>query len=239
MDKKTIQLLEKIPGWLSIHEGQFLLKAVRLTSKLRGEIVEIGSFKGKSTIWLGKTGQKVYAIDPHQGDLGSRKISPTLQSFENNIKKAGVDRNVTPIVKTSSQAIKNWNKKIRLLFIDGLHDEKNAQQDFKLWNPYLVDNGIVAMHDSFCGFKGAEKAALKNIVFSSDFFEIGVVGSIIYGIKGSKNGLMKLNKIRCQLLIRRALQLNQLNCFPKAISFLIIHRLIKLFLLNRFTIKRN
>lgn len=239
MNKKNLFLLNKVPGWLSFHEGQFLAKSARLIQKLKGEVVEIGSYQGKSTVWLAQEAEKVYAIDPHQGKLTQKKVSPTLKAFRFHLKKAKVDQKVIPIVKTSAQAAKSWHKKIKLLFIDGLHDEKNARRDFRLWSPFLINNSIVAMHDSFCGWPGAGQVALEKIVRSNKFYEVGVVGSIIYGIKGAKNWLTKLNHYRCRLLIELAIKINGQKKLSSSLSFLIIHRLIKLLLINRFTLKRR
>lgn len=104
-------------------------------------IVEIGSWKGKSTVWLAKgskdgKGIKIYAIDPHKGSSEHRKWYGkvwTFEEFKENIKKARVDDVVVPIVKTSEETVRNWDKLVELLFIDGAHEYELVKQDFLLW----------------------------------------------------------------------------------------------------------
>jgi hypothetical protein len=205
MNYRTEKFVNKIPGWLETNEGRFLEKISRITKSLKGDIVEIGSFCGKSTIYLAQSGSNVYAIDPHKGNIGEEKnYASTYKEFIRNLKSANVIDTVTPLVTTSLHASKNWRKPIRILFIDGLHDEKNATQDFNVWTPYLINDGIVAIHDSFCRWCGSEKIAVNNIVRSKQFYKIGVVGSIIYGVKGKGTYLQRLNKffLECYIIFR-------------------------------------
>ncbi|MGH7203322.1 MAG: hypothetical protein ACREHC_02660, partial [Candidatus Levyibacteriota bacterium] len=70
MNRKIITFVSNIPGWLTVKEAQFLETIVLRTEKRKGEIVEIGSFCGKSTICLAQSSGKVYAVDPHKGNVG-------------------------------------------------------------------------------------------------------------------------------------------------------------------------
>jgi hypothetical protein len=204
MNKKLMNFVSELPGWLSLEEGKFLEQSVNKNKKLKGAVVEIGSFCGKSTIWLAQSESKVYAIDPHKGQVESGMEYPqTYNKFITNLKAANVYSNVQPIVKTSQKASKNWDKDIKVLFIDGLHDEKNAQADFILWSKFLVKEGIVLIHDSYKRWCGSEKVAIKYILNSPDFYKIGTVGTITYGIKGKGNLLDYFQKsfIRSFLLV--------------------------------------
>ncbi|HEX7041977.1 MAG TPA: class I SAM-dependent methyltransferase [Patescibacteria group bacterium] len=231
--------LKLVDGWLSFHEGFFLYKASVEVSKLnRGEIVEIGSWLGKSTICLaiGSGKSVVYAVDPHKGEFskgnGLGKSAPTFKEFVSNLKKANVNEKVVPIVKTSEDAAKKWNKKIKLLFIDGLHDIKHAREDYDLWSKFLIKDGIIALHDAFCGHVGPEKVVLESFLASAFYKEIGVVGSIIYAKKGKPNLWEKLNLFRTKKLIKLALILNKKEFRFK---FFLIHRIFKLLLINKYT----
>lgn len=239
MNQKTLKLVSQIPGWLSIHEGQFLLKSSKLVKKLKGEVVEIGSFQGKSAIWLAQENNLVYAIDPHEGNLDEMSVSPTLKAFRKHLKQAGVTSKVHELVQPSAEVAKTWNKKVKLLFIDGLHEEKYALKDYKDWSPFLVDGGIIAMHDAFCGWPGVGNVVLNKIINNPDYEEVGVVGSIIYAINGKAKNISVLNKWRSGQLIKLALKLQQTKALPEKIKFLLIHRIIKLLLLNRFTFRRH
>lgn len=238
MEKKTIRRLDKLPGWLSLHEGQFLRKSALMVRDNPGTIVEIGSFQGKSTIWLASTRQTVYAVDPHMGEVDDKKLPPTLSAFKKHIKEFGVAEWVNLLRMTSMEAAAGWDKKIKLLFIDGLHDEANAGQDYRSWSPFVTEGGIVAMHDAFCGWEGVEKVAEKYIVDNDDYREVGVVGSIIYGIKGKGDTVSRILRQRSRLGIKAALRLHRLAA-PSALSFFLVHRVLKLFLLNRYTFKRD
>jgi predicted O-methyltransferase YrrM len=157
-----VPLLNKVKeteGWLSENEADLLL-SVTLKSCTGlpppHHIVEIGSYKGKSTVLLGSVvkayfpSAKVYAIDPHEGmvgaaDEGIQSIGPSLESFRRNIADAGIADAVELIRDYSYQVA--WERPITLLFIDGLHDYFNVARDFWHFADYIVDGGYVAFHD--------------------------------------------------------------------------------------------
>ncbi len=211
MNKKLEKLVARIPGWLSTREARFLANAVKQTERLSGEIVELGSFCGKSTICLAQSNGKVYAIDPHEGDTGEEKYFPTYKMLKANLKKANVASKVEPIVKTSQAAAKTWKKRIRMLFIDALHDEKNALRDFELWSRHVVPGGIIAIHDSFRKWSGSEKVALKKIVHSDDFYIIGVMDTITYGVKGKGAVKHKIVKHLLRIYIQTMVTLEHIK----------------------------
>jgi predicted O-methyltransferase YrrM len=229
------QITSDISGWLTIHEGQFLYKAAKYVKNKTGVIVEIGSYCGKSTIWLAANGEHVYAIDPHKGKVSGGSMRPTYKTFLKNIRKADLRHYVHPIVKTSLSASRRWTKPITLLFIDGLHDEIHAREDFALWNRYLINGGIIAMHDAFCGWEGAGDVALRKIVNNPAFGEIGVVGSIMYGIKGEANGIFRIKRLCNKLTIELCSNIYRSSWIPKRIQFVLVHKFLRIFLINRFT----
>jgi len=230
------KLISAIPGWLTNHEGQFLYSAVRSLRHISGAIVEIGSYLGKSTIYLAYAGDAVYAIDPHKGKFSGGSSSPTKQRFLQNLKQAGVESRVLPLIQTSADAHRAWKQPIKLLFIDGLHDERHALEDYTLWSPHLVDGGIVAMHDSFCGWEGSGRVAMRHIVYNPEYGQIGVVGSIIFGVKMKINLLGWIIKLCRQCTIELCQSIYKINIIPKRIQFILVHRFLRLFLINRFTV---
>jgi len=170
--EKIKDIVKKVDGWISDEEGKALYNITK-NGPGEGVIVEIGSFKGKSTIWLtsgtkAARREKVYSIDLHKHDYSKWKgMAPdgtcggvfiykehknTEKIFRKNLKKAGVDDWVVPIVLKSEKAVKKWNRPIRLLWIDGSHEYRNVKKDFLLWEPYVIDGGTIAMHDTFPGF---------------------------------------------------------------------------------------
>jgi predicted O-methyltransferase YrrM len=110
-------LVDQVQGWLSYREGELLYNLAKNCSG-KGVIVEIGSWKGKSTIWLAKGSKagnnvSVYAIDPQS--------ESNFEEFNKNIKAAKIDDIVFPIVKKSEDAAKCFNKPVEMIFIDGSH----------------------------------------------------------------------------------------------------------------------
>lgn len=224
-----------IPGWLTAHEGYFLYSSVKSIQELTGVVVEIGSFQGKSTIFLAKASSHVVSIDPHEGHVSGGMLSPTYKAFVSHLSQAGVRKKVQDLVSTSQLAAKKWNKPISYLFIDGLHDEAHASEDYELWSPFVVDEGIVAMHDAFCGWDGAGTVATTYIVHGSSFIEIGVVGSIIYGVKGNPNTLQRVIKLFRRIVIDLCQSIYINESIPKWVRFILVHKILRILLLNRFS----
>lgn len=172
---------------VSIVEAKLLYK---LAKQSKGNIVEIGSWKGYSTIWLAKgslSGNKnsVYAIDPHTGSAIHHKMYgkiDTFNEFMKNINDSGVDNIVIPMRMTSEEASKNWNEYISLLWIDG--DHTLAEKDFKMWVCHLGNGGIIALHDTTT-WDIPRKVAIEYIYKSRWFKDIHRLGSITYATKTS------------------------------------------------------
>ncbi|MBI3985596.1 MAG: class I SAM-dependent methyltransferase [Lentisphaerae bacterium] len=155
----------------------------------QGEIVEIGSYLGKSTCWIAdgskKAGrEKVTAVDHFQGAPGlpeseaMQRDGSLLPQFLLNIKNAGLDDYIQPIPKSSEEAVKDWTKPIRMLFIDGNHSYEHCAQDFTLWSPFVVQSGIVAFHDVSAGYRGVDRVYKEMIVGSTNYRELITVNSL-------------------------------------------------------------
>lgn len=206
--KETKNFANKIEGWLSEKEGKLLYNLAR-NCKGNGIIVEIGSWKGKSTIFLGngsKNGKKIniYAIDSHTGSSEHKKRYGeiwTYKEFKKNIKDAKVNDLIIPIIKTSEEAAKTFNKPIELIFIDGAHEYKLVKLDFDLWFPKVINGGIIAFHDTI-GWDGPKKI-VTNYVYRSKYFKnIKFIDSITYGKKVKQNSWSDQLKNRYVLLLK-------------------------------------
>jgi len=151
--KKIIKIISEINGWLLNNEAVMLFEVAK---SCKGIIVEIGSWKGKSTVCLAlgsKEGNnaKVYAVDPHINTPCHKNYSKgegTFSEFIRNLQKSGVSESVFPIVKKSKEASADFNHKIDFLFIDGDHSYNSVKEDFELWFPKLITGGIIAFHDA-------------------------------------------------------------------------------------------
>jgi predicted O-methyltransferase YrrM len=178
---------------LTAKEAEFLYLAASNCSK-NGAIVEIGSWRGKSTVLLAQgalSGQKptIYAVDPHTGGLEKRNIIMlTFYEFKNNIKKAGADEIVVPIVKRSEDAVKGWNIPVEVIFIDGSHEFEDVEKDFTLWDPHVIEGGLIIFHDTNAWLQnGPYRAIKKHILKSRHFKDAGTVDSIFYARKCVEN----------------------------------------------------
>lgn len=143
-ETKVKPLIADVPGWLTDEEGEALYELARACSG-KGVIVEIGSFKGKSTICLGRGSQAgasapVYAVDPH--------TDGRFVEFMGNVERAGITELVRPVASLSQAAAADFDEPIELLFVDGAHQYELVLEDFERWVPKVLDGGWVAFHDT-------------------------------------------------------------------------------------------
>jgi len=205
---ETKKTADKIDGWLWDKEGKFLYETAKNCTG-KGVIVEIGSWKGKSTVYLGsgsKTGKgvKIFAIDPHSGSLEHQKKGPiwTFEEFKENIKMANVDDIIEPIVKTSQAAEKEFGQKpVEFLWIDGDHEYQSVKLDFDIWFSHLIEGGTIAFHDTVF-YEGPRKVVIDNIYKSKNFVNIKLIGSTVAAKKVAKNTIKDKIKNRYSLFLR-------------------------------------
>ncbi len=158
MDENAIlDAMEPIESWFARDEGALLLSAAERSLHARPDaaIVEVGSFCGRSTIVLASAVRalgapaRVYAIDPHQGELtgagGPERAEPTLDRFLHNVRSAGVDGCIEVLQMASTDV--RWSGPIGLLFIDGLHTYEAVKSDFEHFEASLAPGSLVAFHD--------------------------------------------------------------------------------------------
>jgi predicted O-methyltransferase YrrM len=178
----------RIPGFLSKDEARFI-GMVAASAPARGTILEIGSFKGRSTAMLAKVSQRyglgrVVAVDPHNfnsAELQGLRTAPdtsTFDEFSANILSAGVADFVDARRQYSTGVSKDWKSPIRFLWIDGDHSHLGAKSDFDGFLPYLVPGGVVAFHDTLHEFSGPIRVFVEQVLRSNHFGAAGFVGSI-------------------------------------------------------------
>lgn len=147
----------RIEGWLGPAEAAFLYMAAKRCSK--GDIVELGSWHGLSTIFLSegtKAGFKrtVFAIDPHANTSVHKQNEEedTWRSFCLTCDIFHLWGNVQPVRQFSYEAAKEWEGPYRgaigLLFIDADHEYESVKRDFEDWFPKIVEEGMVIFHDT-------------------------------------------------------------------------------------------
>jgi len=149
-----------IPGWFQREEIRLLYRTVR-DARGPGDIAEIGSWKGRSTIVMaralreaGERSCRIWAIDPHLGSEERegmvRSEGPTFPVFQRNLRNAGVDDLVEPLVMMSvegARVLADKGVRLRLVFIDGAHDEESVREDIRAFLPLMRAGGLVAFHD--------------------------------------------------------------------------------------------
>ncbi len=178
-------LIADIPGWLTDEEGEALYELAR-SCRGDGVIVEIGSWKGKSTVCLGlgsRAGNSVpvYAVDPH--------ADYRFGDFKTNVERAGIAELVRPVASLSQAAADGFEEPIELLFVDGSHEYDLVLEDFEKWVPKVVDGGWVAFHDT-TWTKGPRTVVGDAIYRSRCFKDVKfVVGSTTVARKVERNSL--------------------------------------------------
>ena len=177
-----------VPGYLLENEAKFLGVLAAITPA-PGAIVEIGSYRGRSTVMLARVAAHyglgpVVAIDPHNSQIlvnpdGSNDKS-SYEDFLHSIRHAGIEENVEPHLAYSKDVSRNWSRPIRLLWIDGDHSYPGAKADFDGFFSHLAPNGVVALHDSLSNFEGPIRVFVEEMLRSDKFGPAGFVHSIAW-----------------------------------------------------------
>lgn len=188
---------QSVAGFLAPKEFR-ALGMLAACAPREGVIVEIGSFKGKSTLALAAVSAQyglgpVVSIDPHTSpsvtDPDFHGHSSSFEEFVANLRAAGLEKQVEIHRAFSGEAATGWDRPIRMLWIDGDHTYKGAKQDFDLFSPYLVEGGIIALHDTLAkDFDGPIRVFVEDILRSDKFGPAGFCNSIGWSQYRPKDG---------------------------------------------------
>ncbi len=188
-DSFVENLLEEaatVEGFLSPNEMRFLALTAACPTAA-GDVLEIGSFKGKSTVVLAKAAQlagdaKIYAVDPltapSETDPDLRGDESSLKDFLANIERCNVADLIEFHQTFSHKLAETWTRPLRFLWIDGDHTYKGTKLDFDGFAPHLADGAIVAIHDVLHEFDGGIRVFMEDILLSPHFGASGFCGSI-------------------------------------------------------------
>jgi len=164
-----------------------------------GPLLEIGSYCGKSAIYLGAAARAVgtvlFSVDHHRGSeeqqpgqdyfdprlLGSDGRVDTLPAFRRTLAAAGLEPVVIAVVGDSGTVAAHWATRLGLVFIDGGHSDAAAQGDYEGWARFLCPGGILAIHDVFTSRAQGGQApyhVLRRAHASGHFHEVSAVGSL-------------------------------------------------------------
>lgn len=156
-------------GFMPKDEGRALHRLARARLPF-GPVLEIGSYCGKSAVWLGAAAREigddavVFTVDHHRGseenqagwehhdadvvDAESGRMD-TLPFLRRTLARAGLEERVVAIVGGSPTVARHWRTPLSLLFIDGGHGEEPAQADYTGWARWVMPGGLLAIHDVF------------------------------------------------------------------------------------------
>ena len=154
-------------GFLDDAEGLRLYELARAHAHL-GPVLEIGSYCGKSSVYLGcgvqEAGGTLVCVDHHRGSEehqpGEAYHDPelfdaeagrmdSLRELRRTLCRAGLEQHAVLVVGSSQQAARIWSTPLGMVFIDGGHSHAQAQADYEGWAPKLATGGVLAIHDLF------------------------------------------------------------------------------------------
>jgi predicted O-methyltransferase YrrM len=190
---------ESVPGFMPAAEGQALFEAAAAYCG-RGPVLEIGSYCGKSTIYLAAAaraaGQLAVTVDHHRGSEEHQPgweyhdpglVDPragrldTLPVLRATLAAAGLEDHVVVVVGRSADVAGLWRTPLGLLFIDGGHTEQAATADYQGWAPWVAPGGALAIHDVFPDPADGGRAPYliyQRAITSGAFTEVRVEGSL-------------------------------------------------------------
>lgn len=164
IDKEKIN---RVKGFLDEIEAECLYR-LALESGGKGPCLEIGSYCGKSSVYLGlackENATVLFSIDHHTGseeqqpgeeyfdpDLLDRETGriDTLKFFRKTITDFDLDDIVIPVVGRSSIIGHAWETPLSLLFIDGSHAYESVLSDYEIWAKNVMSGGYLLFHDIF------------------------------------------------------------------------------------------
>ena len=189
-------------GFMPTDEG-LALHAVAFLAAPIGPIVEIGTWCGKSTLYLAAAARRhdaqVVTIDHHRGSEENQPgwehhdptlVDPVAQRIDTlphlraNLVDAGrdIEDTVTIVVGRSTQVARLMrDSKPGMVFIDGGHSETEAQGDYEAWAPVLPIGSYLAVHDVFPDPRDGGQPpwhVVERALASGAFEQVGHIGSL-------------------------------------------------------------
>ena len=188
-----------VKGYLSEEEGLRLFD-LALEAAAMGPCLEIGSFCGKSAVYIGaacqQKGSTLFTIDHHRGseeqqpgqlyfdpeiyDERTKRID-SLPLLRATLQKSGLEDTVVPLITFSGVAAKNWSTPVSMLFIDGGHSYETAFNDYNHWGPHLLKGGYLVFHDIYSDPSQGGQApyeVYKLAIASSAYAVLPMAGSL-------------------------------------------------------------
>ena len=186
-------------GFMPEDEGMLLHRSA-LRQAEAGPLLEVGTYCGKSAIYLGAAaregGGTVFTVDHHRGSEENQAgwehhdstlvddefgLMDTLPVFRKTLARAGLEEHVVAVVGRSTVVARHWRTPLALLFIDGGHAEEHAQNDYSAWAHWLMPGGLLVIHDVFADPADGGQApyhVFLRALESDAFTEVEALGSM-------------------------------------------------------------
>ena len=167
MRPDRLQVARQAPGFMPDGEG-LALHGAGVEAAGAGPLLEIGSWCGKSAVYLGdaaeEAGTVLFCVDHHRGSEENQAgwehhdphlVDPrtgridTLPHFRRTVEDAGLEGTVIAVVGESTLVAAHWQTRLGMVFIDGGHGAAPAHADYDAWAPLVGDGGLLAIHDVF------------------------------------------------------------------------------------------
>src|SRR6478672_11241459 len=186
-------------GFMPEDEG-LLLHRVARERLPHGPVLEVGTYCGKSAIYLGaaarEVGGTVFTVDHHRGSEENQAgwehhdptlvvpelgLMDTLPTFRTTLARAGLEEQVVAVVGRSTTVSGWWRTPLSMLFIDGGHAEVHAHNDYTEWGRWVMAGGLLVIHDVFPDPADGGRPPYDVFVRaldSGDFAEAEALGSV-------------------------------------------------------------
>jgi MMP 1-O-methyltransferase len=194
-----LEVARRAPGFMPDDEG-LALHAAGLEAAAAGPLLEIGSWCGKSAVYLGDAaehaGNVLFCVDHHRGSEENQPgwvhhdpalVDPhtgridTLPHFRRTVEDAGLEGTVVAVVGESTLVAAHWQTPLGMVFIDGGHGAAPAHSDFDAWAPLVAGGGLLAIHDVFEDPAAGGRPPYEvwcRAVGSGDFEPVATTGSL-------------------------------------------------------------
>ncbi len=167
MHQRLRRRAEATRGFMPPDEGIALFETAASLA-VEGPLLEVGSYCGKSAVYLGaaaqQAGRVLFCVDHHRGSEENQPgwehhdpevvdpevgLMDTLPFFRRTIHDAGLEDTVVAVVGDSPTIAHLWATPLAMLFIDGGHGSRPAHRDYEGWSPHVRTGGLMAIHDVF------------------------------------------------------------------------------------------
>jgi MMP 1-O-methyltransferase len=167
LDARLLDVVRATKGFMPEDEGD-ALHAAALDGGRVGPLLEVGTYCGKSAVYLGAAARErstvLFTVDHHRGseenqagwdhhdpdvvDAATGRMD-TLPFFRRTVEAAGLEDVVVGVIGPSAPIARAWRTPLGFLFVDGGHAEAVAMADYEGWSPHVSPGGVLAIHDVF------------------------------------------------------------------------------------------